>query len=286
VIVAGSERHWLLVTQNDHAALAAELLASWRSLAALAGRELLLRATRRHDNGWREPDSAPRVDARGRPQDFLAVPAGKRRRLWERGMDRYRRSDPACALLVVEHAIWLHRGTDHDPELCALRAAAEAMKLDLLAEVPAGDVVLAELYPWLRLADDLSLRACWGRTGPFAVEAARAGESLRGNLLREGSELSQEIENPGAPADQVHIVDETGEAPDPRRLLLEPFPFAGATTFVIRCRRIPRRRYLTDAELATQLAGARWLDLPLRVEPMGSWDPEVARNRGRAGRAC
>lgn len=241
-------RDWLVVTQNDHAALAADLLTSWRSLAPLPDRELLLRATRRHDNGWREADSAPRVDAGGSPLDFLRLPSRDRRTLWERGMDRYRQSEPECALLIVEHAISLHRERRADSEIESLLDGALQRRDELLAEVPGGDRLLAVLYPWLRIADDLSLRACLGH--PLT---------------------SVELDTPEGPI-RCSVRPGSGPAPSrcPWRLVLAPFPFAGSTGLPVRCRRIPRRAYRSDADLAGTLAQARWLDLSLRVEPQES----------------
>jgi hypothetical protein len=251
MILAEDGQHWLVVTQNDHAALAADLLTSWRSLGRLSGRELLLRATRRHDNGWQEADSAPRVDAEGSPLDFLGTPSRDRRQLWERGMDRYRRSDPACALLIVEHAIALHRERRSDSEIEALMSGAEERRRELLAEVPQGSELLATLYPWLRVADDLSLKACLGRPVTSTVDLDAPPAVIRATVARSGGD-------PG-PATTTRV---------PWRLALAPFPFAGATSHPLRCRRIPRRPYRDDADLATTLALARWLDLSLRTEPL------------------
>ena len=249
MILAEDDRdgqEWLVVTQTDHAALAADLLSAWRSLAPVPDRELLLRATRRHDNGWQEADSAPRVDAGGSPLDFLRLPSRDRRKLWERGMDRYLHSEPECALLIVEHAISLHRDRRPDSEIETLLDGALRRRDELLAEIPGGDGLLATLYPWLRIADDLSLRACMGL--PLTpVELAAPEGPIRCSLLRPGA----------APA----------PSRSPWRLALAPFPLAGTTGFPLRCRRIPRRAYRSDADLATTLAQARWLDLSLRVEP-------------------
>jgi hypothetical protein len=250
MIVATERGDSLLVTQNDHAALAAELLGSWRAVADIPQRELLLRATRRHDNGWRETDSAPRIDAEGNPQDFRSVPSRERRRLWERGIERYRRSDPECALLVVEHALWLHRDVVADPDLLALTETARQLREELTGEDPGRLGLVTELYPWLRLADDLSLRSCMGLGAPFQLELPGAQRSLTGTLR---SEAHRE--------DPVHSTL--------WKLCLDPFPLAGATTFRIRHRRISRRAYRDDADLAVALASARWTELGLRVEPVG-----------------
>ena len=280
MIVTEAGTDWLLVTQNDHAALAADLLGAWRELARLRERELLLRATRLHDNGWRETDSAPRVDPGGAPQDFLTVPAGERRRLWERGMDRYRTTDPPCALLIAEHAIWLHRDSVGDSELAALLASARARREELLAEVPRGQNLADELYPWLRLADDLSLRSCWGRMGRFAVDQPDGVPLLQGSL-EPGTERRESRVGAG-PGSLASVLWKLG---------ISPFPLAGTTTFSVRCRRIPRRPYRDDTDLGTSLAQARWEALLVqaapesRAEGIGDGAAPGAAG-GRSGAAC
>jgi hypothetical protein len=274
MIVAEAGADWRLVTQNDHAAFAAELLGAWRSLARAPWRDLLLRATRLHDNGWRETDSAPRIDPRGAPQSFLSVPAAERHRLWERGMDRYRATDPACALLIVEHALWLHRDGG---ELTALLAAARSRREELLADVPQGANLLAALYPWLRLADDLSLRSCWGRRGRFTIHDPDGGASVRGSLAPR--------------SDPDEALDHGRASSTSWNLSLDPFPLAGATTFSVRCRWIARRPYRDDTDLGTTLAVAHWGALSVQVGPMpGAGEPVEEDGRdpaeGRSGPAC
>jgi hypothetical protein len=244
VIVADEGATLRLVTQNDHAALSADLLGAWRSIADLPERRLLLEATRRHDNGWRETDAAPRIDARGRPRDFLAVEPAERRRLWERGMDRYRDHEPACALLIVEHAIWLHRDAGDDPEIAALAEGARERREDLLSRIPSGRDLVERLYPWLRLADDLSLRICWGRDGAFELDATGSQHGgWRGRLAAAaGDSMLWNIE-------------------------LAPFPLAGTTTFRFSCRHIPNRHYRDDPDLASTLLESRWLEARARLLP-------------------
>jgi len=71
----------LVITQNDHAHFAAELLSLWRrdDLPTHPRRRELLLAAREHDNGWREADSSPsRNPVNGRPHDFLSLPVSRR----------------------------------------------------------------------------------------------------------------------------------------------------------------------------------------------------------------
>jgi hypothetical protein len=54
---------------------------------------------------------------------------------------------------------------------------------------------------------------------------------------------------------------------EPGELRLEPFPFAGTTTFRVACRSIDDRPYGGDAALGVELAIARWRQLEVRVAP-------------------
>lgn len=222
-----------MVTQQDHAAFAAELLRLWRGdgLPLQPRRRALLAATREHDNGWRESDAAPLVDpASGRPRDFLTLPRGERHELWERGSARHVAADPEVALLVTEHALQLLAEPAPDAERAALLARLAERRDDLLAGTGVAAAELAELYSWLRLADTLSLLVLARWDAP--------AEHARGRAWQAG--------------DTLHLV---------------PFPLAGATTFAVACRHVPDRRYGGDADLAVALASARWEALTVRVAP-------------------
>jgi hypothetical protein len=230
-----------LVTQSDHAHLAAELLSLWPALADLPERDLLLRATRRHDNGWQRIDAAPPVDEQGRPHDFLSLPWELRLEIWDRGTAAFE-SEPEVALLIVEHALTLHldRIDTPDPEPLALRLIAllTERRRTLREQLGArGETILA-LYPWLRIADLMSLLVVNHWTGgERRCEVPGQQQCLR--LRLEG-----------------------------RTLLLDPFPFAGATIVHYSERRIERRAYRDRVDLGTTLALATWESDSIRLR---SW---------------
>jgi hypothetical protein len=224
-----------VVTQNDHAHFAAELLSLWRQdgLPTHPRRDELLRATREHDNGWREADSAPRVDRdNGRPHDFITTPRDVRAEIWRRGTRRHQEDAPYVALLVTLHALYLHRDRAHDPVYGALLAELTELRDELLDATGVGLEAAAGDYAFLDLADLLSLVVCTGSLEPFE----RRG--VRGHF-------------------------------DGTALQLDPFPLAGGTSFRIACRTIPDRRYTGDGDLAIELARARWQETTVRVRPFG-----------------
>jgi hypothetical protein len=247
IVAEGGEGELIVVSQHDHARFAGELLSLWRAdgLPENPRRKDLLFATRHHDTGWREADSAPRVDpGSGRPMDFMAVPFDVRADVWLRGTARYEEDRPYAALLLTRHALELHR--DHrgeerwDEELLD---PLDERYVDLLEETGLPPAEVDRDYRFLALADLLSLTACsrWSDT------AERYGHRF--------------AFHPDGPA---------GSAPVDGEISIDPFPLAGATTFRVPCRRIPDRRYGGDADLGVELATAHWESLRLRVRPAES----------------
>lgn len=247
MIVVPDGDELVVVTQHDHARLAGEVLSLWREdgLPQHPRRGEILFALREHDNGWREADSAPRVDpATGRPHDFASAPPDVRAEVWLRGTGRYAGEQPYSALLVTWHALALHRS--HRGEEAweeALLAPLDERREELLERTGAAAEEVRSDHRFLDLGDALSLAACNRWTEP----TERAGRRF---AYRPG----------GANVD--------GE------LWIEPFPLAGATTFRVACRSIPHRRYAGDADLGGELAAARWTALRLRVR--GSEEPSPA----------
>ena len=233
MIVVAEGADLRLVIQPDHARFAAQLLELWRrpEVREHPRRDSLLAAVREHDNGWREADAAPRIDPDGgRPYDFRALPGEHRREIWRRGVERFAGDEPYLALLAARHSLELHRGRRGEPGWAVYLAELEARLPDLLAAAEMDEARLAEDYPWLDLADSLSLTVCLRSPDPVRRGALTA-------RLRDGE------------------------------LEIEPFPLAGATTFEIPCRRIADRRYQGEADLAGALGAARWERLSVRCRP-------------------
>lgn len=238
MIVRPTDGELALVTQADHARLAADLLALFR-LPELAGhprREALLRAVADHDNGWWEADAAPRVDpATGAPVDFLGQPEALRREVWERGIARFAAEDPGRAAQIAAHFLRLFDARAGDPDWGPLLGRQREAVTVLLAEAGRTPAELAADDRWLALADQLSLVACCGSTALLAVPPWRAG---------------------------------VAETPAGIELRLDPFPLAGTTVLALRERRIEARVYPGDSELALALAAARWRTTAVRVSPL------------------
>ena len=239
MIVVPKESSFLLVTQPDHAHLAGEILSLWRAdgLPDNPRRDDLLFAAREHDNGWREADAAPRWDAeRGRPHDFITLPARERIAVWERGVCRFAAERPYASLLIARHALNLFGGRRGEEEWDRLLDFLTDFENGLIERTGVEPETLEEDYRWLDLADQISLAAC----AQWREPAGRYG---------------------------VHI------APSDGAIGIAPFPLAGATTFRVACRRIPRRACRGDADLGGELAAARWEERPVRIVEVSEVSP-------------
>lgn len=186
-------------------------------------------ATREHDNGWREADSAPWLDAAThRPYDFTTYPEEGRLDLWRRGILRFAQEEPTVALLIAEHAEHVHR-----PLSATWRSffeELEPLRHGWQERSGVDRTTLLQDYRYLEIADSLSLALCMQQTGRLECQGVEAWV--------EGD-----------------------------RLQLDPFPLAGTTTFQIPVRRIESQTYRSDRQIAAALARARWQRWSVRVAP-------------------
>jgi len=219
------------MTQPDHAALSARILASWQDDLIDAGlRPTVLVATREHDNGWCEIDAAPFVDSStGRPHDFLDAPAQVKQRLWPRGVARLGASAPAAGALVAQHALTVLERYRRQPAWAGCFEQLERERDRLLAVSalqPFGSFArFIRAYRGVFLADLLSLIFCCRWTQPFDETGYRI-------QLRD---------------DTLHI------APDPFGGTSVPLSIPG--------RRVPARYYRSDEELQEEVARAAVVEL-------------------------
>jgi hypothetical protein len=212
----------LLVTQPDHAALAGAIMDAWRADGLLdhPWRDTLLLPTREHDGGWSEPDAAPLVDpASGAPYDFLEAPVPVRQAVWPRGVARLVEAHPYAAALVARHALTVLRRERDRAEWRSFFETMERAETDALAHATGAERAgWPADYRFLFLGDLVSLVFCNGWTQPFEAEGYRI------------------------------ILTQAG-------IRVTPDPFGGrAVPLAVRARRIPARRYGSDADLRDALA--------------------------------
>lgn len=206
MIVRSDGSSQLLITQPDHAALAACIMRGWRAngLPDAPRQSVILYAVEEHDNGWREVDAAPVVDGvTGRILDFVSAPARIRRMVWPRGVERLA-ATPYAAALVAQHAVHVYRRHRSDPGWTPFFAEMEAVRnrhLDIANQRQPAPLTLDDLlrdYFFVRAGDLASLTFCNGWTG---IQTDDAGYAIRleGTRLAitpdpfEGREVALEI---------------------------------------------------------------------------------------------
>jgi hypothetical protein len=177
VIVRPAGDALLLITQPDHARLAATIMRHSLALAVHPRRASILRAVAEHDNGWREEDAAPRVDlTSGLPVDFISAPTAVRQAVWPRGVARLTH-DPWAAALVAHHAIAIFERFRGDSAWEWFFAEMETTRTMMQnASRSSFDNLVAD-YRFLGLADLISLTFCNGWTdaqhfGEWSVQLA------------------------------------------------------------------------------------------------------------------
>jgi hypothetical protein len=225
MIVRARHDRLQLITQPDHAHMAGRVMEHCAPLAAHPRRASILRACAEHDGGWIEEDEAPSIDpATGDVIDFMTAPAATKQDVWPRAVARLH-ADPWAAALVAQHAVTVYDRYRADPAWAAFFPAMEARRNRLVAERALSMPELTADYPFVRLADLISLTFCaeWtdeNRFGPWAVSG------------------------PGT------------------RVIVTPDAFGGRTIpFEVSAREIPRRPFASDADLRDAVAHATMVTL-------------------------
>jgi len=225
MIVRTSGEHLLLITQPDHARLAADIAAVWEAdgFATNPRRPSLLLATREHDDGWIEPDSAPEIDpTSGHPYEFLSAPSVTKQAVWPRAVERLQLVDPLAAAFVAEHALTVLNNYRSSPAWHSFFDRISTSRNALLKrsgiDTPEARAQFTRDYRLHYLADYLSLAFCNAWSQPCDASGYRFG---------------------------MHD-DELRVSPD---------PFSkGRVDLSVSARRIPNCRYASTAELWRAIA--------------------------------
>lgn len=150
-----------LITQPDHAALSRRIMEHWEPLGDAQLRASILHAIGEHDNGWRELDEHPAIDANGRVVDFVHAPARPKQEVWPRAVGRLA-EDPVAAALVAHHAVTVYDRYRTDPEWQTFFPEMAGLRDRHLEVAGIAHEDLLRDYFYVRLGDLISLAFCTG----------------------------------------------------------------------------------------------------------------------------
>ncbi len=168
-----------LITQPNHAALAATLLDLWddEHFPDSPRKASILHAIAQHDNGWAEVDETLVVDpATGRLLDFVELPDRFKRETSWNGIERLA-TDPYAAALVAQHRLHVYRRYAEHPDWLPLFASVKEARDSYLEASGAGTLdQLQQDYKLLRAGDLASLAFCNNWT---AIDSDGCGYAMR-----------------------------------------------------------------------------------------------------------
>ncbi len=163
-----------LISQPQHAALAARIMRHWQPdhFPESPRKASILNAIEQHDNGWAEIDEALVVDeATGQLLDFIELPDMLKRDTSLRGIERLA-SDPYAAALVAQHRLHVYRRYAEHPDWSAFFARVTAARDTYLRPVSLDE--LLRDYTFVRAGDLASLAFCnnWTDVDPDGCDYA------------------------------------------------------------------------------------------------------------------
>jgi Protein of unknown function (DUF3891) len=176
-----------LITQPQHAALAARIMREWDAahFPDSPRKASILRAVERHDNGWDEGNEALVVDEQtGDLIDFNDLPDRLKRDASMRGIERLAH-DPYAAALVAQHRLHVYRqyadASEWRPFFDIIREVRDTQLR--AARLASLDQLLRD-YAFVRAGDLASLAFCNNWTTAADPDGCDYTMSLDGNTLR------------------------------------------------------------------------------------------------------
>jgi hypothetical protein len=185
---------WILISQIDHARLAARLAEHWGAgeFPPLWPAAELLWAIEHHDDGWRDWDLAPGVDPdSGQPRSFTEMIPADSLAIWTASIETARHAGPLETYVVAGHFCvlarrgsgWLDEQTRRDL-VGPFLAKNDRLMVDCLSQWRARDSLrntpaAAELaLAQLQFFDALSLWFCCSASSETETVQAPAGPLL------------------------------------------------------------------------------------------------------------
>jgi len=260
MLVRDAGERWQLVMQPDHADLSGQLAEAWggRGFAAPEPLDSVVRAARRHDDGWAVWDRRPRLGPDGAPQSFFTVPPPVHLAFYRACVEVVCDEDPYAGLLVSMHMSGLYRNRYDVMPMPAMQLSDEAREqVDaFVAEEEERQVALRRAldvdeaqrwtnYALLQVFDVLSLYC-----GLADLEAGTPGGCDGVPTADGGDPVRLELAPLG-----------------PWRVRFDPFPFRASPTELTLVRRlVPKRAWRDDDAFRADVAATPLETVTIRAE--------------------
>ncbi len=229
---------WILIEQREHARLSAEL-SGWIAPAQMSARDVeqVEWAIRHHDDGWLSWDSAPSLDAEGRPLAFDEMSVADANPIWAHSIDAARQFGELSGYMVARHFLALRA---QSPSAAQTDAVAFASKYEPLAE--------EWLKTWLATQPE---RRQAIQDAEDALERLRWADLLSLRLCGDLPETPVLVSGPGGIEQELSLVGaERLGLEQPLTYCLDPWPpMPLKREYQLQAHQVPEKRYADVQEL-------------------------------------
>jgi hypothetical protein len=259
MIIAESDQHYRMITQNDHGDLAGQFAAHWgnEQFARLKPYQSMVLAAEAHDNGWWDWDVYPAVDDQGIPLPFTRTPREVRSQFYGKGIDNVIARDLYAGLIVSMHGVGLpqkrygtmptmaDRQDEFSQRFIAEREPTHEGMIQKLSQMEqyAGLTRHEQIwhnYLMMQVFDRMSLFFCANfdlttvpATGAHTAGKGYYGPSIKPTPLGPGQEETEL---------KLRVIDQ-------KTVVVEPYPFDQSPFEVsVRGKLIPRITYKSQEE--------------------------------------
>jgi Protein of unknown function (DUF3891) len=248
--------NWLLISQREHARIAAELADGWNDSEVIQfpHRSELLSAIRHHDDGWAVWESKPTINDDGEPREFTEMPMSDATSIWSRSID-------ICADSVSGTVSSAYGGLWVSRHFCYLAEGARDSRHSTTDLDSIDDF----------LSRQTSLQKSWRQQVGTSVENARACEEQGFHWLQTFDRISLWLCCADR-SDRWDVALPSGyqtafvpQADGP--IALEPFPFREAVTLSVDCLRLPRQTLRDNEQLRLTIQEAQEQTIAWRLVP-------------------
>ncbi len=202
----GANDSWLLISQVDHAHLAAEIAAVWGNaqVPPLPHEHQLVLAVRDHDDGWQEWRRSPTIDPEtGLPRNFTEMPMDVATAIWSQSIHKCRQHSPLAGLWVSEHFRFLgsmaretrddgsEDATAIDEFLSQQQKLQMAWRNETEGESASNiDATIETGFRWVQFFDALSLWLCCAERTQPQQTVTPGGQTLGMTPLQPPSKIA------------------------------------------------------------------------------------------------